>query len=57
MKAPSIGGSEALNGGWPLKTAPLGSPLKLRASVDLTKAGQAEIKITPHNLEKFEPKK
>src|SRR5262249_1659705 len=39
------------------KDAPLGSPLKLRASVDLTKVGQDEIKITPHNLEKFEPKK
>ena len=39
------------------KDAPLGSPLKLRASVDLTKVGQEEIKITAHNLEKFEPKK
>jgi hypothetical protein len=39
------------------KDAPLGSPLKLRASLDLTKVGQDEIKITPHNLEKFEPKK
>jgi hypothetical protein len=39
------------------KDAPLGSPLKLRASVDLTNVGKEEIKITPHNLEKFEPKK
>jgi hypothetical protein len=39
------------------KDAPIGSPLKLRASVDLTKVGQEEIRITPHNLEKFEPKK
>jgi hypothetical protein len=39
------------------KDAPLGSPLKLRASLDLTKVGQEEIRITAHNLEKFEPKK
>ncbi len=39
------------------KDAPIGSPLKLRASIDLTKVGQEEIRITPHNLEKFEPKK
>ena len=39
------------------KDAPIGSPLKLRASLDLTKVGQEELKITPHNLEKFEPKK
>jgi hypothetical protein len=32
-------------------------PLKLRASVDLTKVGQDKIKSTPHSLEKFEPKK
>jgi hypothetical protein len=31
--------------------------LKLRASLDLTKVNQEEIRITPHNLEKFEPKK
>jgi hypothetical protein len=37
------------------KDKPIGSPLKLRASVDLTHVGQEEIKITPHNLEKFEP--
>jgi hypothetical protein len=34
------------------KDKPIGSPLKLRASVDLTKVGQEEIHITPHNLEK-----
>jgi hypothetical protein len=39
------------------KDAPVGSPLKLRASLDLTKVGGEELKITPHNLEKFEPKK
>ena len=33
------------------KDKPIGSPLKLRASVDLTKVGDEEIKITPHNLE------
>ena len=36
------------------KDKPIGSPLKLRASLDLTKVGEEEIKITPHNLEKFE---
>jgi hypothetical protein len=42
------------------KDKPIGSPLKLRAEVDLSKVGEQEIKITPHNLEKFEeapPKK
>jgi hypothetical protein len=34
------------------KDKPIGSPLKLRASVDLTKVGEQEIHITPHNLEK-----
>ena len=34
------------------KDKPIGSPLKLCASVDLTKVGQDEIQITPHNLEK-----
>jgi hypothetical protein len=34
---------------------PIGSPLKLRASVDLNKVGDEKIKITAHNLEKFEP--
>ena len=36
------------------KDKPIGSPLKLRASVDLTKVGEEEIKITAHNLEKTE---
>jgi hypothetical protein len=36
------------------KDKPIGSPLKLRAEVDLAKVGEPEIKITPHNLEKFE---
>jgi hypothetical protein len=34
------------------KDKPIGSPLKLRASIDLTKVGQPEIEITKHNLEK-----
>jgi hypothetical protein len=34
------------------KDKPIGSPLKLRASIDLTKVGKDEIMITPHNLEK-----
>jgi hypothetical protein len=34
------------------KDKPIGSPLKLRASVELTKVGQDEITITAHNLEK-----
>jgi hypothetical protein len=34
------------------KDRPIGSPLKLRASVDLTKVGAEEIRITPHNVEK-----
>jgi hypothetical protein len=34
------------------KDKPIGSPLKLRASIDLTKVGKDEISITPHNLEK-----
>jgi hypothetical protein len=38
------------------KDAPLGSPLKLRASINLTDVGKDEIHITPHNLEKFEPR-
>jgi hypothetical protein len=33
------------------KDKPIGSPLKLRADVDLTKVGEEEIRITPHNLE------
>jgi hypothetical protein len=36
------------------KDKPIGSPLKLRASVDLIKVGEEEIKITSHNLEKPE---
>ncbi len=36
------------------KDKPIGSPLKLRASVDLAQIGEQEIKITPHNLEKVE---
>jgi hypothetical protein len=34
------------------KDKPIGSPLKLRASISLTDVGKDEIKITPHNLEK-----
>ena len=34
------------------KDKPIGSPLKLRASVDLARVGSEEIRITPHNLEK-----
>jgi hypothetical protein len=34
------------------KDKPIGSPLKLRASISLTDVGKEEIKITPHNLEK-----
>jgi hypothetical protein len=33
------------------KDVPIGSPMKLRASLDLTQVGKDEIKITPHNLE------
>jgi hypothetical protein len=33
------------------KDVPVGSPLKLRASLDLAQVGKEEIKITPHNLE------
>lgn len=36
------------------KDKPIGSPLKLRASVDLTKVGEAEIRITAHNIEKID---
>ena len=36
------------------KDKPIGSPLKLRASVDLINVGQDEIKITEHNIEKVE---
>ena len=33
------------------KDKPIGSPLKLRASVDLTKVGSEQIQISNHNLE------
>jgi hypothetical protein len=33
------------------KDKPIGSPLKLRASISLTDVGKDEIRITPHNLE------
>jgi hypothetical protein len=38
------------------KDKPVGSPLKLRAAIDLAQVGEEEIKITPHNLEKVETK-
>ena len=38
------------------KDAPVGSPLKLRASLELSQVGQQEIKITPHNLENMRKK-
>jgi len=34
------------------KDKPIGSPLKLRASISLADVGKDEIKITPHTLEK-----
>jgi hypothetical protein len=34
------------------KDKPIGSPLKLRASVELARVGEDEIHITSHNLEK-----
>jgi hypothetical protein len=39
------------------KDAPVGAPLKLRASLNLTKVGEKEITITPHNLENMRKKK
>ena len=33
------------------KDVPVGSPMKLRASLDLTQVGREEIKLTPRNLE------
>jgi hypothetical protein len=36
------------------KDKPIGTPLKLRASLDLTKVGEKEIEITAHNLEKVD---
>ena len=38
------------------KDAPVGSPMKLRASLDLTQIGKEEIKLTPHNLENIRKK-
>ncbi len=38
------------------KDKPIDSPLKLRASIDLNKVGDDEIRITAHNLEKAEDK-
>src|SRR5579871_2735084 len=38
------------------KDVPVGSPMKLRASLDLTQVGREEIKITPHNLENIRKK-
>jgi hypothetical protein len=34
------------------KDAPIGSPLKLRASLDLSKVGQTELKIKDHRSQK-----
>jgi len=38
------------------KDMPVGSPMKLRASLDLTQIGTEEIKITAHNLENYRKK-
>jgi len=38
------------------KDAEVGSPLKLRASLDLTQVGKPEIRLTPHNLENIRKK-
>jgi hypothetical protein len=38
------------------KDAEVGSPLKLRASLDLTQVGKPEIRITAHNLENMRKK-
>jgi hypothetical protein len=38
------------------KDVPVGSPLKLRASLDLTNVGKEEITIKPHNLENMRKK-
>jgi hypothetical protein len=38
------------------KDVPVGSPMKLRASLDLTKVGNTQIQITPHNLENIRKK-
>ncbi|HEY7308181.1 MAG TPA: hypothetical protein VH643_02355 [Gemmataceae bacterium] len=38
------------------KDVPVGSPMKLRASLDLSQVGKEEIKITAHNLENIRKK-
>jgi hypothetical protein len=38
------------------KDVPVGSPMKLRASLDLSQVGREEIKLTPHNLENIRKK-
>jgi hypothetical protein len=38
------------------KDVPVGSPMKLRASLDLSQVGKEEIKLTPHNLENIRKK-
>ena len=38
------------------KDVPVGAPLKLRASLDLTQVGKPEIRLTPHNLENIRKK-
>ena len=38
------------------KDVPVGSPMKLRASLDLTQVGKPEIRLTPHNLENIRKK-
>ncbi len=38
------------------KDASVGSPMKLRASLDLSQVGREEIKITSHNLENIREK-
>ena len=38
------------------KDVPVGSPMKLRASLDLSQIGKPELKPTHHNLENVRPK-
>jgi hypothetical protein len=38
------------------KDSPVGSPMKLRASLDLSQVGKEELKITAHNLENIRKK-
>ena len=38
------------------KDVPVGSPMKLRASLDLSQVGKEELKITAHNLENIRKK-